>query len=347
MSANTSLQESLLYKVIALAKNPEFADRVLLEVATPEGLLDVCDGDMVHRSTIAHALNLLLFDDLLERVPTSRVYVDERIAQGHPVLLDHGALRTVAIPSALPAGHKAFARLLKPLGFELAGEYPLDRLSMCGFVYTHQDYPAQISQFFVSELYPQHFSKNFQDTVEQVINSAVDPLTDDSCQSLQQLAKTQQLPLSQSAQLLCNLASCFSRHHHLPTWEQYEVLLRESSEMAWISTEGNVFNHATDRVINIDILQQEQLKQRRPMKDSIEVAASAYIKQTAYRADKVSYSFHSANGDICRDVPGSFFEFIERGYRVDEQTGEQVLDLRFDSRNAQGIFTMTKSDSKS
>jgi hypothetical protein len=42
-----------------------------------------------------------------------------------------------------------------------------------------------------------------------------------------------------------------------------------------------------------------------------------------------------------RTVPGSFFEFIERGVIRDEASGEQRLDLAFDSSNAQAIFKMT------
>jgi hypothetical protein len=39
-------------------------------------------------------------------------------------------------------------------------------------------------------------------------------------------------------------------------------------------------------------------------------------------------------------VPGSFYEFITRD-RYNDNAGNNKLDLRFDSSNAQGIFKMT------
>ena len=42
------------------------------------------------------------------------------------------------------------------------------------------------------------------------------------------------------------------------------------------------------------------------------------------------------------EVPGSFFEFIQR--EIDPETGE--LDLQFDASNATGIFKMTEGDHK-
>lgn len=42
-------------------------------------------------------------------------------------------------------------------------------------------------------------------------------------------------------------------------------------------------------------------------------------------------------GKLMGEVPGSFFEFIERA----PLPGETRLDLAFDTNNAQGIFKMT------
>ena len=112
--------------------------------------------------------------------------------------------------------------------------------------------------------------------------------------------------------------------------------------MAWISTEGNAFNHATDRVDDIEAVADEQRAKGRPMKEKVEISSTGSVRQTAFKATRVLRQMRDANGDlVTRDVPGSFYEFISRDHVRDETTGEQKLDLRFDSSNAQGIFKMT------
>jgi hypothetical protein len=111
--------------------------------------------------------------------------------------------------------------------------------------------------------------------------------------------------------------------------------------MAWIATEGNTFNHATERVQDIEAVANDQKLRGRPMKPAIEVSQSGRVKQTAYFAGTVEREFVGASGALVRlQVPGSFYEFIERGPTADVQ-GQRRLDLSFDSSNAQGIFKMT------
>ena len=109
-----------------------------------------------------------------------------------------------------------------------------------------------------------------------------------------------------------------------------------SAEAAWIATEGNAFNHATDRVPDVAALAERLRAEGRPVKDKVEVSASGRVRQTALRADTVDRAF--ADG-VRRAVPGSFYEFISRA--ADPETGR--LDLGFDSGNATGIFAMTRA----
>ena len=74
------------------------------------------------------------------------------------------------------------------------------------------------------------------------------------------------------------------------------------------------------------------------MKDRVEVSRSGRVRQTAYRADPVLRPFIDAKGEeVVREVPGSFFEFIQRDALPDSDR----LDLSFDTGNAEGIFKMT------
>jgi len=338
-----TLLNSSLGRLLSAVKPVDKVGPLLDAVTHHPALIEAGCEKQIPRAILAHAMNLLLLQDLLARVPEGHTYVQEKIAAGGKVVFDHGALRTVSWENqALPSGYKAFARILEPLGFELAGEYPLTKLKMCGFVYCHKDFPESISQFFVSELYPQQFSEAFQEAVDHVVSTSTDPLTPRHQVLLAKLSEEGVLPLAGAVELLPALVSCFNRQHKEPSLEDYQTLLDESAEMAWISTEGNAFNHGTDRVADLEKLDAEQRELGRPMKPVIEVAQNANIRQTAYRASTVKRQFKTPQGMETREVPGSFFEFIERR-DINTDKGEE-MDLRFDSRNAQGIFTMTRKD---
>jgi Domain of unknown function (DUF1338) len=259
-------------------------------------------------------------------------------------VFDHGALRTVALEGmgGLPCGEAAITRVLLPLGYRMSHVYPLDRLGMTGRSYTHCDFPEMLPQFFVSELHPERFSSAFQHAVARVTRSSRNPLTADAERALRILEARHVLPFDTAAELLPTLLACFQRQHATPHSSDYDILLAESAEMAWIATEGNAFNHATDRVASLDELVAEQRRAGRPLKDTIETSRSGRVRQTAFRADPVVREFVDAHGKIThRTVPGSFYEFIQRERLQDPVTGETRLDLAFDSSNAQGIFKMT------
>ncbi len=292
----------------------------------------------VSRAELALALAGLLFDDVQRRVPMARAYVEDAVHAGHVLTFDHGALRTVATDcGALPSGASAFARFLEPLGFRQVGTYDLMRLGMTGYAWCHEDLPEAIPQYFVSELHPERFSAEFQAATARVVGASRDPLSQGAQERLATLASTGMLPFADAAGLLHELVACFDRHHDEPTERDYETLLSESAEMAWISTEGNAFNHATDRVADVFAVAESQKALGRPMKDVVEVSANGNVMQTAFRAARTERLFRSEAGHmVVREVPGSFHEFITR-----KRLGDGSLDLTFDSGNATSIFGMT------
>ncbi len=331
----TTLQ-ALLAPILGTADTGDVAQTVhvapLQEAAT----------GLVSRAQLAQALGLVLFHQLMARVPTGQAYVSEVRAQGRQVVFDHGAVRTVASPcGALPPGDAAIIRILRPLGYALQAVYPLPRLSMTGRAWCHADAPQDLPQFFVSELHPDRFSEQFQAAVARVVSRSVDPLKHADIVALEQLARDKTLPLSLAQQLLPQLVACFGRQHPEPLWSDYQILRQESPEMAWISTEGNAFNHATDRVQDIHAVAQAQRAEGRPIKDSIEVSGSGRIQQTAFRADPVQRPFRTEQGTEWHTVPGSFYEFIQRAHLPQVAGEPPALDLAFDAGNATGIFSMT------
>jgi hypothetical protein len=294
----------------------------------------------VTRAELAQALNMLLFEDVTRRVPMASAYVGDAVRSGRKLVFDHGALRTVAADcGALPSGIEAFRRILEPLGFAVRGTYPLEQIGMTGRAFTHLDAPEHVAQFFVSELHVERFSAEFQAAVSRVVGGSKDPLTAVAAAQLAELAGRGSLSFNDAANLLPNLLGCFDRHHTEPSWLDYEVLLAESREMAWIATEGNAFNHATDRVVDVFAVAAEQRRLDRPIKERVEVSSSGRVRQTAFQAAMVERLFVGGDGSLRSErVPGSFYEFIARD---EERPG--VLDLRFDSSNATGIFKMTSN----
>jgi hypothetical protein len=309
-------------------------------VEVPQGPLS-SEGESVSRAVLAMAMDLMLFEDILRRVPDARAYVMDQVRNGRKVVYDHGALRTVKTSAGpLPSGYLAFARILEPLGYRVNGVYPLDRLAMTGRAYAHEDLPEILPQFFVSELHPERFSPPFQEAVGRVLSTTRDPLPGWVSPMLDELAEMKELPFPSAQKLLPALVGAFDRHHEPPALSDYKLFLAESAEMAWISTEGNAFNHATDRVADVVTVAEAQKALGRAMKDEVEVSTSGRVIQTAYRAASVEREFVDGAGvRVVRTVPGSFFEFITR---KEETAGR--LDLRFDAGNAQAIFKMTATE---
>jgi hypothetical protein len=335
--------DSTLQELLDVLIGPEKAKQ-LSNVLVVDEELGRESGAKVSRAVIAQALNMLLFADLIERVPAARKYVQHCLAHNRTVMHDHGAVRTIAMEGmgALPAGQASITRILQPLGYSLKGLYPLERLKMTGRSYAQVEYPEAIAQFFISELHPERFSPEFQEALGRIVSSSVDPLTHEAKALLDELESSHSLSVDQAATLLPVLVSCFGRQHGNISLADYAVLLNESAEAAWISTEGNVFNHVTDRVEDVDALAEEQKALGQPMKATVEKSQSGRVRQTAFHAAQVSRPFLAEDGSVVeKEVPGSFLEFITRLSLPDEIDGKKVLDLGFDSSNAQAIFKMT------
>jgi hypothetical protein len=338
MSSDNSVLRKTLDKIIGF----ERAGQLFNVLVVPLGIAaDV--GPQVSRAVLSQALNMLLFEDLLTRVPAAKTYVEHCLRDGKTVMHDHGAVRTVALSGMgdLPGGQEAITRILRPLGYALHGVYPLERLKMTGRSHAQADYPEDIAQFFISELHPERFTPEFQAAVRRVTATSEDPVTPQAQALLDKLESAGSLSIDDSTTLLPILVSVFARQHAEPTLSDYEILLAESPEMAWISTDGNAFNHATDRVVDVDHLAAEQKSLGQPMKATVETSQSGRVRQTAFLAARVQRNFRTPdNTFIEKEVNGSFYEFITR-LPLPEEDGKQKLDLSFDSSNAQAIFKMT------
>jgi hypothetical protein len=312
-----------------------------LQLIVLDERLALGEPNRVTRAQLAMALAIVLFQGLLARTPTAAAYVEDVRRAGGKVRFDHGALRTIRFGAGptgeLPAGEAAFTRIFHALGYARAGVYPLERLNMTGRAYAHVDLPESIPQYFLSELHVERFSPDFQAAAERVFGASRDALTPSALESLVRLNRDHALPFAEAEALLPIIAEAFSVRHPTPRLADYRLLLAESAEAAWLATEGSAFNHATDRVDDLEGLAEAQRKAGRRMKQAIELSRNGRVRQTAFLADPVERAFIGDDGQIVRQtVPGSFYEFIAR-----DDLPEGGLDLSFDTGNAQGIFKMT------
>lgn len=298
----------------------------------------------VSRAQFSAAMNVALFADVLDRVPSARAYVEDVERAGDRITFDHGALRTVRLPSGntggLPRGELAFRRLLEPMGYEVAAVYPLPVLRMTGHAFCHKDYPESMPQFFVSELHVDTFEMDFGQAAQRVFGTSRDPVDAETKCALATLAQQGSLPYEIAVKALPILVGAFDRHHQRPMLSDYEILKASSAEAAWIATEGNAFNHATDRVVDVVALTEKQKALGRPMKERVEHSRNGAVHQTAFQAAMVERSFGvPGSEDVRMLVPGSFHEFISRD--INPVSGK--LDLSFDAGNATAIFRMTRA----
>lgn len=326
--------------VVRRVVEPEPAGEVLAAVSLEGHDSDSAPSAPVCRADLAFALQVVLFADLLARVPSAAGYVADARRAGRPVVLDHAAVRTVAWPAGeLPPGRNQVTRLLEPLGFRRHASYDLAALRMTGYAYAHVDEPETVPQWFVSELHPDTFSPTFQRVVTRVLDASVDPVDAATTRRLDALGYSGELSTDDGVALVGALRRCFARLHPLPTDRDHDVLRAESAEMAWIATEGTSCNHCTDRVDDVEAMAVAERRAGRPIKDSIEVSASGRVRQTAHRAAPLTRTLPTMKGDaVDRTVPGSFFELISR-----DRLPDGSLDLAFDAANATGIFAMTRA----
>ncbi|MFN8016024.1 MAG: DUF1338 family protein [Acidimicrobiia bacterium] len=329
---------SVLRDLVGGARIDDFSHVILV----PEQISSFGDEN-VSRAQISMSLFLALYADLLDRVPHALEYFQRRKNEEQTIFLDHGAVRTVLTlrNGSLPPGETSITRILIPLGYFNNDVYPLEKLKMTGRSYAHSDLPEVLPQYFVSEFHPEKVGDdNFEKAVISVVEDSRDPLDQETLDNLTFIAEHKYLPREKCTNFLGALASAFSRQHPTPLLSAYEELKKYSAEMAWIATEGNAFNHGTDRVDDVMALSEDEHRLNAPIKDTVEVSRSGNILQTAYRADMVSRAFRFDDDEIVhKEVPGSFFEFITR-HKLEDGT----VDLAFDANNATAIFAMTKDE---
>ncbi len=239
------------------------------------------------RAVIAQAVAVVLFDDLLGRVPSAAAYAETRWAAGDRLPLDHAAVRTVTGVACgeLRPGAEGVARVLRPLGYDVPAA------AGGGGAWRHLDLPADVPHYVVGELDVTRFSDGFTAAAARVVGSSRDPLTGLALVHLDRLAADGSLPRNAAESLLGELVACFARHHATPALADYETLLAESEEMAWIATEGTTWHHAAVVAADAD-------------GDPPPTLPPALVERRFKVGERATET---------RTVPGSAFELVRRG----------------------------------
>jgi hypothetical protein len=184
---------------------------------------------------------------------------------------------------------------------------------MTGRAYTHRDLPESHRPVLRQRTAPRALQPGVPAAVQRVVGNSRDPLPLFAKDMLGELEHTGELGFEDATQLLPNLVCCFDRQHQEPRWSDYQALLAESKEMAWIATEGNAFNHATDRVADVGAVADRQRELGRPVKAEVEVSKSGRVRQTAFQRGDGRAAVPRRHGSLAHTkVPGSFHEFITR-----------------------------------
>ncbi|PMH46295.1 succinyldiaminopimelate aminotransferase [Vibrio sp. 10N.286.49.B3] len=260
--------------------------------------------------TLEH-LFLSLWQDYTLRLCPSAQRIHQLLKAKGPLINDHIALRTFNLP---PIGLSVMAQPFLALGYQACGDYVFENKHLLAKHYQHPD--PTLPKVFISEL--------------EVDKCSID---------LQRLA----LQLVQQVQRdhFNSTSFLFSGRHWDLSFEQYQVLAKESEYAAWFAAHGFGANHFT-----VDVNQLMSFEQVKEVNDYLrqvgftinesggEVKGSPLVllEQSSTMADSVEVKFVDREAMI----PGGFYEFAKR---YPDHDGE--LYQGFVAASADKIFEST------
>lgn len=282
----------------------------------------------VTRSEMAMSLSIVLFDGVLNRVPSAARYCRQAMAEDRLICLDHGALGTASFADRCadehPEASAAFSRLFEPLGYLRAETRFVPDRGVTAHLWRHAEFPDTLPQFVVNELNVQCFSPAFQHAAGRVfgVNRApLRPLVEEALASLQ---KRGEVVFSVAAAALPLLNDLFGRHHGPSTLDDFLALSAESPEAAWLATDGNALKHLAARVDEVTL--SSWLQHDDPaMHGCVRVLSGGRVRQAGLSAARVERRFLGCDKLIKLTTDGSFFELVSRATNI--ATGELDLAL--------------------
>lgn len=228
-----------------------------------------------------------LWQDYSARLCPSAAKVQQIFNQDVPILNDHIALRTFALPKL---SLSVLARPFEQLGYQAKGSYhfPQKHLFARHYEHSYLNFP----KVFISELCLHDCSKQLQDLVMQLAGGL----------SSQHFTSSEFLYQGRLWDL---------------DWQTYQTLLAESEYAAWVAAHGFGANHFTINVNHLkhynDLVDVNQALKSAGFRlnhagGEIKGGAHVYLAQSAILADSVMVDF----SDGAQKVLGGFYEFAQR-----------------------------------
>lgn len=228
-----------------------------------------------------------LWQDYTARLCPSAAKVHQLLEEGAPLLNDHIALRTFALPKV---GLDRLAAPFIAIGYEPKGEYLFKAKKLFARHFEHPN--PEAPKVFISELLVGQCSSELQMKVRKLVEQAEEAALDDP-------------------------AFLFGGRLWDVDFATYQALSEESEYAGWVAAHGFGANHFT-----VSVNQLSSLDTVKGVNDVLRQAGFAinesggevkggpdvYLEQSSTMADKVSVAF----SDGVQMIPGGFYEFAKR-----------------------------------
>ncbi len=230
-----------------------------------------------------------LWQDYLQMTPQAKLIFDNIANRGENIVNDHVAFRTF---NRQPLNIASLEPLILELGYIRDDYYHFEDKKLDAYSYIHKD--SLSPRIFISELRIEELSSTAQNIIETLLSN---------------MPKKMDFDLSIFWQ---------GRLWPTPTFEQYQILAKESEYAAWLSIMGIRTNHFTISV--------NELKTIRSVEDintvieslnltinssggKIKGSPEVLLEQSSTMASHQEIEF--ANGEIHK-IPTCYYEFAKR-----------------------------------
>ncbi len=228
-----------------------------------------------------------LWQDYITRLSPSAGRVHQLLSNGDELINDHIALRTFNLPKV---GLQTLAVPFLAIGYKACETYDFEAKKLKAQHFEHPDPNAPL--VFISELLVEELSAETQDIIHGLV---------------------EQVP----AHYFATSDFLSSGRPWTLSFEDYQVLAKESEYASWLAAHGYGANHFTVYVNQLEAFA-EVVDVNQHLRDAgfamnevggeVKGSPEVYLEQSSTMADKVTVNF--TEGEF--DIPGGFYEFAKR-----------------------------------
>ncbi|CED70414.1 putative uncharacterized protein [Aliivibrio wodanis] len=228
-----------------------------------------------------------LWQDYIARLSPSAGKVHQLLSNNDELINDHIALRTFNLPKV---GLQTLAAPFLAIGYKACETYDFEAKKLKAQHFEHPDPNAPL--VFISELLVEELSPEIQDIIHGLV---------------------EQVP----AHYFATSDFLSSGRPWTLSFEDYQVLAKESEYASWLAAHGYGANHFTVYVNQLEAFA-EVVDVNQHLRDAgfamnevggeVKGSPEVYLEQSSTMADKVKVNF--TEGEF--EIPGGFYEFAKR-----------------------------------